>query len=144
MFKVIVVGTDGSGSATGAVKSAAELAAQFGAELHLVSGYKPVSGMHVTGAGSGIEGWEIHSSDHVESVLHDAQDIVRRHKIKTEIHPESGDPAKAIVRVAKKVEADLIVVGNKGMKGVKRFVLGSVPNDVAHNAPCSVMVLKTT
>ena len=40
--------------------------------------------------------------------------------------------------------ADLIVVGNKGMTGAKRFLLGSVPNKVSHHAPCSVLIIRTT
>ncbi len=39
---------------------------------------------------------------------------------------------------------DLLVVGNKGMTGAKRFLLGSVPNKVSHHAPCSVMIIRTT
>jgi nucleotide-binding universal stress UspA family protein len=58
-------------------------------------------------------------------------------------HALPGDPAKAILTVAKEVGADLIVVGNKGMKGKGRF-LGSVPNDVAHQASCAVLVASTT
>ncbi len=57
-------------------------------------------------------------------------------------YPATGDPADAIVRVADQIGADLIVVGNKGMKGVRR-VLGSVPNSVAHQANCSVLIVDT-
>ena len=45
---------------------------------------------------------------------------------------------------AEEVGADLIIVGNKGMSGAKRFLLGSVPNKVSHHAPCSVMIIRTT
>ncbi len=55
-----------------------------------------------------------------------------------------GDPADAILKVAEDVEADLIVVGNKGMTGARRFLLGSVPNKVSHHAPCSVFIARTT
>ena len=55
-----------------------------------------------------------------------------------------GDPADAILDVAEQVNADLIVVGNKGMTGAKRFLLGSVPNKVSHHAPCSVIIIRTT
>ena len=47
-----------------------------------------------------------------------------------------------LIADAAEVEADLIVVGNKGMTGVRR-VLGSVPNSVAHSAPCSVLIAFT-
>jgi len=56
----------------------------------------------------------------------------------------AGDPADAILDVAEEERADLIVVGNKGMTGAKRFLLGSVPNKVSHHAPCSVMIIRTT
>ena len=55
-----------------------------------------------------------------------------------------GDAADAILDVAEETNADLIVVGNKGMTGAKRFLLGSVPNKVSHHAPCSVMIVQTT
>jgi nucleotide-binding universal stress UspA family protein len=55
-----------------------------------------------------------------------------------------GDPADAILDVAEELAAELIVVGNKGMTGAKRFLLGSVPNRVSHHAPCSVMIVRTT
>ena len=58
-------------------------------------------------------------------------------------HALPGDPAKALLTVANEVGADLIVVGNKGMKGKGRFP-GSVPNDIAHQAPCDVLVVRST
>ena len=69
MFQRIVVGTDGSETATNALRSAAKLAAQSGAELHIVSGYHGRSGLRVTGAGSGVEGWMVSSTDAVEGIL---------------------------------------------------------------------------
>lgn len=144
MFQRIVVGTDGSETATKALKAAARLAAQSDAELHIVSGYHPKSGLRVTGAGSTVEAWMVSSTDAVEGILRDASDLVRREKVPVVTHHEEGDPAKALVTIANEVDADLVVVGNRGMKGLKRFVLGSVPNDVAHKAPCAVLILKTT
>ena len=58
--------------------------------------------------------------------------------------PRQGDPADAILDVAEERDADLIIVGNKGMTGAKRFLLGSVPNKVSHHAPCSVLIIRTT
>ena len=59
-------------------------------------------------------------------------------------HARQGDPSDAIIDVAEESAADLIIVGNKGMTGAKRFLLGSVPNKVSHHAPCSVMIIRTT
>jgi len=61
-----------------------------------------------------------------------------------ETFARQGDAADAIIDVAEEQRADLIVVGNKGMTGAKRFLLGSVPNKVSHHAPCSVLVVRTT
>jgi nucleotide-binding universal stress UspA family protein len=58
------------------------------------------------------------------------------------IHPALGQPAESVIRIAEQENADLIVVGNKGMAGTRR-VLGSIPNTVAHGAPCSVLLVDT-
>jgi nucleotide-binding universal stress UspA family protein len=59
-------------------------------------------------------------------------------------HPREGDPADAILDVAEENDADLVMVGNKGMTGARRFLLGSVPNKISHHAPCDVWIVKTT
>ena len=64
--------------------------------------------------------------------------------VEVETYAREGDPADAILDVAEEQNADLIVVGNKGMTGAKRFLLGSVPNKVSHHAPCSVLIIRTT
>lgn len=144
MFKTIVVGTDGSQTATMALGMAADLAKQNGADLHIVSGYQPRTGLKVAGAGSNVEGWMVTSTDAVAGILRDAAELARRRRVPVTTHHEAGDPAKALVKTAERVGADLVVVGNRGMRGVKRLLLGSVPNDVAHQAPCAVLILKTT
>jgi nucleotide-binding universal stress UspA family protein len=68
--------------------------------------------------------------------------LVKDRGLEPVVHAATGSPSEAIVRVAEQVQADLIVVGNKGMKGVRR-VLGSVPNSIAHSAPCSVLIADT-
>ena len=60
-----------------------------------------------------------------------------------ETFARQGDAADAILDVAEEQRADLIVVGNKGMTGAKRFLLGSVPNKISHHAPCSVLIVRT-
>ena len=59
-------------------------------------------------------------------------------------HAREGDPADAILTIAEEVGASVIVVGNKGMTGARRFLLGSVPNKISHHAPCSVYIARTT
>ena len=60
-----------------------------------------------------------------------------------EVHNPHGDPAEALISVAEAVDADLVVVGNRGMTGMTRFVLGSVPNKVSHHCPCSLLIVNT-
>jgi nucleotide-binding universal stress UspA family protein len=71
-------------------------------------------------------------------------DLAKKEGISAEPYPREGDPADAILDVAEETNADLIVVGNKGMTGAKRFLLGSVPNKVSHHAPCGVLIVRTT
>jgi nucleotide-binding universal stress UspA family protein len=140
MYAVKVFCTDGSQTADVAVRHAVDLAAVGDATLHIVSSYQPVTGH----AGTTAEHWEIRPDSVVDTVLAEAATAARGRGVKTEIHATREDPAEAIVKVAEEVRADAVVVGNKGMKGAKRFLLGSVPNKVAHNAPCTVIIVKTT
>ena len=81
-------------------------------------------------------------TDPADLLLEKLRDSISREGVEAKYYPASGDAAEAIVRVADQIGADLIVVGNKGMKGVRR-VLGSVPNSVAHTANCSVLIVDT-
>jgi nucleotide-binding universal stress UspA family protein len=60
-----------------------------------------------------------------------------------EVKARQGDAADVLMSVAQDVKADLIIVGNRGMTGARRFILGSVPNRVAHHADCSVHIVHT-
>jgi nucleotide-binding universal stress UspA family protein len=146
-MKTIVVGTDGSESATKAVRKAAELARQTGGKLAIVSAYKPLSRAKIGGTGDvGREAsaWTDGLSESaVESVLHAAAQIAKAEGVEVETHARKGDPADALIELAKDQGAERIVVGNKGMTGARRL-LGSVPNKVTHHAECNVMVVRTS
>jgi len=142
VYKVIVVGTDGSERAGVAVKEAMAWAKAYGATLHAVNVVHPAANS------------EFADSLQTQVQVGDMRDEKDRIKaqllaeaeaegVSVEIHTPSGDPADAILGAAKAVSADLIVVGNRGMSGVKRFVLGSVPNKVAHQSDCSVLIVDT-
>jgi len=139
MFPTVVVGADGSPTTAEAVKTAVELVKLVGGTLHIVTAYKPQQ----YSSGGQEYAKSLDSGGVAESLLADLASQARIAGVGVEVHPESGDPAQAIINVAKRVEADLVVVGNKGMAGVRR-VLGSVPNTVAHEAPCSVLIAQTT
>ena len=147
MFTRIVVGTDGSETAAEAVRQAIDLAKISGAELSIVSAFAPVSSRRVKGeqldAPADVQ-YEIGPREDVNLILDAAAAEVRNEGIGVTTHPVEADPADAILNVAEETKADLIVVGNKGMTGARRYLLGSVPNNVSHHAPCSVMIVRTT
>jgi nucleotide-binding universal stress UspA family protein len=147
MFKSIVVGTDGSETATQAVRQATDLARAVGAKLELVSAYEPVPVQRLNEerrqAPEDLQ-WAISPREDVDATLEAAAAVARDAGVPVEVYPREGDPADAILDVAEEREADLIIVGNKGMTGAKRFLLGSVPNKVSHHAPCSVLIIRTT
>ena len=80
----------------------------------------------------------------MDAALEAAAAPAREEGVEVNVYARQGDPADAILDVAEERGADLIVVGNKGMSGAKRFLLGSVPNRVSHHAPCSVLIIRTT
>ena len=147
MFRSIVVGTDGSDTAQKAVDEAVDLAKALGAKLWLVSAYEPVPKARLREEArqtpSDLQ-WMVNPREEVDSTLSDAADVVRGAGVEVETFAREGDPADAILDVAEERDADLIVVGNKGMTGAKRFLLGSVPNRVSHHAPCSVLIIRTS
>jgi nucleotide-binding universal stress UspA family protein len=147
VFRSIVVGTDGSDTATQAVQQAVDLAGAVGAKLELVSAYEPVPAQRLQEerreAPEDLQ-WAINPREDVDSTLEAAASVARDAGVAVDIYARQGDPADAILDVAEEREADLIIVGNKGMTGAKRFLLGSVPNKVSHHAPCSVLIIRTT
>jgi nucleotide-binding universal stress UspA family protein len=89
--------------------------------------------------------WEMNPHDDVLALLEHARaEASGAGVVSVETFARQGDAADAILDVAEEQHCDLIVVGNKGMTGAKRFLLGSVPNKVSHHAPCSVLIVRTT
>jgi nucleotide-binding universal stress UspA family protein len=148
VFASILVGTDGSDTARTALHQAIALAAQSGARLQIVSAYEPVSDHRLRNQQIEVPKdleWMVNPRSDVLAVLQAAQDDASRAGVReVETFARQGDAADAILDVAEEQHADLIVVGNKGMTGAKRFLLGSVPNKVSHHAPCSVLIVRTT
>jgi nucleotide-binding universal stress UspA family protein len=147
MFRSIVVGTDGSDTATEAVRQATELANAVGAEIHLVSAFEPVGNQRLREERQQVPedmSWMVNQREDVDATLKEAAEKIKEAGVTVETYARQGDPADAILDVAEEKNADLIVVGNKGMSGAKRFLLGSVPNKVSHHAPSSVMIIRTT
>jgi nucleotide-binding universal stress UspA family protein len=148
VFTRIVVGTDGSETASEAVRQAAEMARLSGSRLDVVSAYEPIPRQRIQEESREAPGdvqYEFTEREDVNLTLDNALAGARRAGVEdVQTHAKEGDPADAIIDVAEEINADLIVVGNKGMTGARRFLLGSVPNKVSHHAPCSVIIIRTT
>ncbi|MCW3065637.1 MAG: UspA domain protein [Solirubrobacterales bacterium] len=147
MFGSIVVGTDGSSTARKAVGDAIELAKSLDASLKIVSAYEPVSEQRQRAEKVEVPKdlqWMVNPREDVDATLKEAAAEAEEAGVEAQIFARQGDPADAILDVAEEESAGLIVVGNKGMTGAKRFLLGSVPNKVSHHAPCSVLIIRTT
>jgi nucleotide-binding universal stress UspA family protein len=146
MFRSIVVGTDGSETARQAVREAVALAAAVSASIEVVCAYEPVSGQRLREeareAPRDLQ-WTINAREDVDATLREAAGVAEEAGVPVATYAREGDAADAILDVAEERGADLVVVGNKGMTGAKRFLLGSVPNKVSHHAPCSVLIIRT-
>jgi nucleotide-binding universal stress UspA family protein len=143
VYTRIVVGTDGSSTADRAVETAANLARQLGANLHIVTAYRP-SGGGMGGASGAAMAESGGAGLHSDAAKQCAEKAVSTwaEGLTAEAHAVPGQAADAILEAAQTIGADLIVVGSKGMTGARR-VLGSVPNSVAHGASCAVLIVKT-
>lgn len=145
-YASIVVGTDGSATAERAVLQASTMAAAESARVVIVTAYVPSGSSPADAPGV---------PDDIRFVLTDrvqAEELAERgRKIAKEagvgkvvVQAISGDPASVLLEAAKDFDADLIVVGSKGLTSHAHFILGSVASSVAHHAPCDVLVAHTT
>jgi nucleotide-binding universal stress UspA family protein len=139
----IVVGTDGSETANRALAEAIRMSKALNASVHVVSAFEPLRA-HVAGAPEGAaKVWQPLPDAVVESILGEAASTARAAEIDVTTHAVKRDPVDALLGVADEVQATMIVVGNKGMHGAKRFALGNVPNKISHRARCNVLIVAT-
>jgi nucleotide-binding universal stress UspA family protein len=148
VFASIVVGTDGSDTAQTALAQSIGLARQSGARLQIVSAYESLSDQRLRNEQIEVPKdleWIVNPRGDVLQMLDAAREQATRAGVtEVETFARQGDAADAILDVAEEQRSDLIVVGNRGMTGAKRFLLGSVPNKISHHAPCSVLIVRTT
>jgi nucleotide-binding universal stress UspA family protein len=140
LYRTIVVGTDGSDTATAAVRHAFSLAVATRATVHLVTAWNRVPALVLA---SGAPGAVATDDGGWIKPLHDRLTVEGEQQGLTVIaHAVEDSPAHALLDVADRYDADVLVVGNQGMAGL-RGKLGSVPNTVAHKARCAVLVVPT-
>lgn len=137
MISTVAVGTDGSETASEAVRQAAEFARRFDAKLVLLSAFKD----EPPPTGTDEAQWAYSPAAQLREILSRTENELNEEGIACSTLVDEGDPGDVLVRLADECNADVLVIGNRGMQ---RRVLGSVPKSVAHNADCSVFVVKTT
>ena len=148
MYQTIVVGTDGSSGAEVAVDAAIGQALASGGTVHVVRAYKTASAATMAMASEATiiaTAAEADKASHEDAERTCAEVVLRAREagLDAVAHAVAGAPADVLIQVAEDVDADLVVVGNRGMSGARRFVLGSVPNRVSHHCPTSLLIVDT-
>lgn len=159
----ILVGTDGSETATKAVEMAASLASALGVKPVVVCAYEPPSEEELDRARSDPNDpvaqwksgrtqretpdefkWRIAAASQAEDILERANAHAAKAGAEAEVRAIKGSPAETLISLAEDEAFDLVVVGNVGMAGAKRFKLGNVPHRISHHAPTDVLILRTS
>jgi nucleotide-binding universal stress UspA family protein len=136
---IVIVGVDGSETAMKAARTAADLASAMGATLNVVTAYASDKIEVVEIAG---EDWTVSDSEQAHKAAQRVALLLGASGVSTTYTAAHGKPHEVLISEAERLEAKVIVVGNRRMQGLGR-VLGSVANTVAHNAPCDVFIAKT-
>jgi nucleotide-binding universal stress UspA family protein len=145
-YSTVLVGVDGSESSLRAVDRAAEIAAARDATLIAVCGYHPMTAREqaMITAALGDTRFRVTGTEAAEEAVTTAVlRAGRRGAPRVEGRPVTGDAVEALLSVAAERDADLIVVGNRGMNTLSGRLLGSVPSDVSLRAPCDVLIVHT-
>ena len=146
-YATVLVGTDGSESSFRAVDRAAVVARDCGATLLLLTAYRPMNAREVQDAKQalGDDAYKVSGSTPAEDVLRDAADRARGLGVDTiEQLAVEGDPVDALIQTVEARSVDLLVVGNRGLNSLAGRLLGSVPANITHKAPCDVLIVHTT
>ena len=144
MYTSIVVGTDGSPTAAKAVTHAASLAALTGAHLHVAMVAPRIPVLVAPDMVVASNEWGEASEQSTRLGLEAAAALAAEAGAEVTTHALGGDPADALLSLCEQVDADLLVIGNRGMHGARRFLLGSVSSRCAHHAGCSVLIVQTS
>ena len=148
-YRTVVVGTDGSESSLRAVARAGALAGACGATLVIACAYLPTEAddRELSRAQDVLrdEAYQIVGSHPAEETVRTASERASSAGA-TDVRTVAvqGSPVEALLDVVRREQADLLVVGNRGLAGIKGRLLGSVPADAARRSECDVLVVHTT
>jgi nucleotide-binding universal stress UspA family protein len=146
-YRTVVVGTDGSESSLRAVEQAGKIAGESDAKLVIATGYLPEKDDTRAEDALGSEAYKVHGAAPIYSILRDAHDRAKAAgATKIEDQPIEDAPVHALVDLAEKVGADLLVVGNVGLNARSAIVsrVFSIPGAVASRAKIDVLIVHTT
>ncbi|MFC8528622.1 universal stress protein [Nocardia sp. NPDC057227] len=145
-YRTIVVGTDGSDSSYVAVEKAAALAGVSDAALIVACAFYPTDDRDVAAAADVLkdEAYQVRGSAPTNEILRVARDKATAAGAKNIIErPVVGEPVDSLLNLVREVDADLLVVGNRGLNTLAGRLLGSVPSDVARKSRSDVLIVHT-
>jgi len=143
MYDTIVVGTDGSATAARAVEHASALAALTNAHLHIAMATPSIPMLVAPDMVIATAEWGTATEQATRTALRSAATLADSAGIEATTHQLAGDPADALLSLCDDLDADLLVVGSRGIHGARRFLLGSVSSRCAHHADRSVLIVHT-
>lgn len=162
IYRKVLVGTDGSPTATRAVRMASAVTKALDAKATIVTAYEPPSEHELKrlreGTSDAIGAWEasrtqrqtpeefrwrIAGASQAEDVLERAEDCATEMGVTAEVRALEGAPAQTLLDLAENEGFDLVAVGSVGMTGPKRFMLGNVPHRLSHHTPTDILILHT-
>ena len=145
MFKKILVPVDGSDGAWRALEHAVAIGEKFEAELAVVTVIQPYNNATLLSVPLDTKTVQ-ESNDELEKigdkVLQMAAERLMSYKGKVDYCVEVGHPSERIIALAKKSDAEAIVIGSRGLSGIAEFFLGSVSSKVSQYADVPVLIVK--
>ncbi|HLK57323.1 MAG TPA: universal stress protein [Chthonomonadaceae bacterium] len=147
MFQKILICADGSDQALNAVRTAAEIAQKFGSEIFVVNVFSPSTvPVPFVGVPEAMVMAEADMAEYARQVQTAVEksvaEILTAANVPYQTIREIGHPIDRIVAAAEREEADLIIMGSRGMGGWKSYLLGSVSDGVLHHAHCPVLIVR--
>lgn len=143
-YRAIAVGTDGSETALEAVRTAASLARVYQAKLVLICAYHSSSGSLLNSPQADPAATPVVSREQAREVLAEARDVAVEEGAETiDLEDRAGSAVEVLVGVLAEVDADLLVVGNRGINSLSGRIFGSVPTGVSRKASVDVMLVNT-
>ncbi len=144
-YQTVVVGTDGSETSFRAVERAAELARDAGATLVIACAYEPAKPDASAQDALGEEAYQVVGSAPADDTVSRAKDrAATTGATKIETESVQGKPSESLQKIVKDRNADLVVVGNRGLNTLAGRIVGSVPLDIVRHMPIDVLVVHTT